>query len=576
MLPNFLDVIKKNKHNKKSQNLELHVLSDVIFQPFNLSINYFLNNFNLFAKFKIGNYDQVFFEANQLKNEYKLVYIHTSVLKYITKISFSNTKNIDNKFKESLKFFEKNLTDLLISKNKITFIVNLFEYPPYRTLGTLSRKKGIINIIDKLNRKLIYLSQKNKNLLLNDLNYLSSQIGLENWFNYNFWAQYKQPFSEKAIVRLSASLSSIIASHFGQTKKVIITDLDNTLWGGIIGDDGIDNIQLGNSSPKGEIFSLVQASFLSHFTNGIILAVCSKNSKNNVIDIFSKETTTLKESNFSSLKINWKSKSENINEIANELNVGIDSILFVDDSKFEIDEVLNNHNKISVINHMDNPLRIANEIDFYGYFESQSTSIEDSNRNSYYSQNKKRNEALLQFTNYDNFLKSLKMESHLFINNSNDVMRLVALNNKTNQFNLTQYKITENIIKNYINDKNKIIISNDLKDKFGQNGIVSLLYGRILKQDFIIDNWVMSCRVFNRTLENQIFTYLINYLDKKGIKKIKIKFNKTEKNDYCDKFMKLLFGKSLNKNNEYQLDIHNYFLNEEKPHEESGNIRFYS
>ena len=238
------------------------------------------------------------------------------------------------------------------------------EYPPFRVRGSLSSRSGLTFRVREFNNALLKLSYELSNLIVQDLNYISSRTGLDEWFDYDSWAAFKQPFSEKGLVALSQSLASVMASAIGKTKKIIISDLDDTIWSGIVGDDGIDGILIGPNTPKGELFYIIQKYLLFIIKSGVIFSIAAKNDNQVVNDAFKKrkEDMPLNLELSSSSKINWTEKSKNIKEILLELNLLSDSAIFIDDSELECLEVETNTDGCIAISYNKSPIELIKKL----------------------------------------------------------------------------------------------------------------------------------------------------------------------------------------------------------------------
>ena len=317
-------------------------------------------------------------------------------------------------------------------------------------------------------------------------------------------------------------------------------DFDNTIWGGVVGEVGSKGIEIGNNSPIGEIFLRFQKYIYDLTKKGVVLAGCTKNEYKNAISGLRNKFNILKEEDFSIIKANWKNKAENILAISKQLNIGLDSIVFVDDSNFERELVRNQLPMVEVPNIGDEPEKYIFHIDRAKYFENVSLSKEDFSRSSYYKTNVKRESEKVRFKNYNDYLASLKMKTIFKKFKKEDINRITQLVNKTNQFNLTVKRLNLEEVINISKHSNFLTIAGNLKDKFGDNGLVTIFIGKIKKQTIDIVVWLMSCRVFNRNLEFALFDYLISQCKNKGISTIYGNYIKSKKNFIVKDFYKTL------------------------------------
>ena len=388
--------------------------------------------------------------------------------------------------------------------------------------------------INYFNSYILSQSSKYSNVTIIPTNLISNEIGLNNYYNLRNWHSYGQYKSYKSIIHLSSFISSLISNIYNISKKVLILDLDNTLWGGVFADDGINKISLGPDTNDGRAYYEFQKYLLNLKKNGVLLTICSKNSFNNIRSVFSHPYMLLKENDFVNIKTNWKNKHVNIKEICNDLNISTNDCVFIDDNKVEREIVRKYLPEISVPEIGDDASFYIDIIHNNNFFNlNKNITNEDKIRNQSYKQNIKRQKYESNFNDNDTdlFLKSLNTRIKIKKVDDFSFDRSVQLINKTNQFNLNTIRVTKNNFLNYKNSKNFFSFTCNVKDKFGEYGIVSIIYGEV-STNIIVTNWVLSCRIFNRKIENSIFIFLVNYFKKKGYPKIISKYTKSSKNDY--------------------------------------------
>jgi FkbH-like protein len=364
-----------------------------------------------------------------------------------------------------------------------------------------------------------------------------------------------------AIPELAFNISKIINSIFGKSKKCLVLDLDNTCWGGVIGDDGLDGIHIGTETAIAETFTSLQSYAKELKQRGITLAVCSKNDFKNAKEGFEHPESILCFDDFTSFKANWGPKHQNILDIAKEINIGIDSLVFIDDNPVERDIVFSQIPSVSVPNVGSDVINFIDHIDRNGYFEPISLLPDDINRNKYYEDNKKRAVEQSTFKSYDEFLVSLDMTATIKSFSSIYLDRITQLTNKTNQFNLTTNRYTAGEIENIANSDKYIKIYGKLTDKYGDNGLIAITIGRIEYKQCHIDLWLMSCRVLKRDMEFAMLDELVRQCKEKRISEIVGYYFKSAKNnmvsDLYEKFGFIL-SKANNEDTIWKLDILNY------------------
>jgi FkbH-like protein len=487
-------------------------------------------------------YEDALFRTDELvKFNPDIVYIHTTNKNISAYPDIQDSENdIKILHENELKKFHSIWSAL--SKLDCPIIQNNFDYSADRSLGNLDSSDihGRTYFINKLNNSFSEYARENKNLHINDINFLSAYIGLKEWFDRSLWYQAKYAMSMNSIPELAFNISKIINSIFGLTKKCLVLDLDNTCWGGVIGEDGIDGIIIGNETPLAESFTSFQMYINELRTRGITLAVCSKNDLVNAKEGFKHPESVLKFSDFAVFKANWIDKNFNILDIVKELNIGIDSVVFIDDNPAERELVSTQLIKIAVPNIGTNSEDFIEYIDKNGYFEPVTLIDDDINRSKYYEDNKKRTVDEASFKSYDDFLISLKMTASINVFANLYIDRITQLTNKTNQFNLTtkRYNISE--IQNISKSESFLKIYGKLSDKYGNNGLIAVIIGNIKSNKCHIDLFLMSCRILKRGMEFAMLDELIKQCRKKEINEIIGYYYKTAKNSIVSDLYKEL------------------------------------
>ena len=378
-------------------------------------------------------------------------------------------------------------------------------------------------------------AETNQNFFINDINYQSAQYGLDKWGDPFYWYMYKYAVAVPAIPNLSFQVANIIKAILGKNKKGFVLDLDNTLWGGIVGDDGVDNLTIGEETSEGQVYTDFQKYILEHKKMGIILNVNSKNEESNAIAGLRHIDSILRPEDFIVIKANWNPKSNNFKEISQELNVGADSLVFVDDNPAERAIINQELPEVSTPN-MEVPYRYIEVLDHSGFFEVINFSKDDFSKTEMYKENAKRSQLQKSFTNYDDYLKSLNMEAEIGGFTSIYMARIAQLTNKSNQFNLTTKRYTQAEIEETAQDQLHITLYGKLEDKFGDNGVVSVVIGKQNKNRLDIDLWIMSCRVLKRDMEYAMMDSLVEQCKKRGIEEIYGYYYPTAKNGMVKDF----------------------------------------
>lgn len=468
-----------------------------------------------------------------------VIYVHTS------HVNISNFPKVSDSEEDVKRLIEDELRHFTsvwehLDTYNCAIVQNNFDYTYDRSLGNMDGYDvhGKSYVVNELNRAFRKAARERKNLYINDIHYLSAYVGLQKWFDRSLWYQAKYAMSLEAIPELAFGLSKIINAIFGQTKKCLVLDLDNTCWGGVIGDDGLDGIQIGSETAIAEAYSTFQKYASELKERGITLAVCSKNDSANAKEGFTHPDSVLKVEDFTAFKANWEPKHTNIVAIAQEINIGLDSLVFIDDNPVERDIVASQIPQVTVPDVGSEIVDFIDHIDKNGYFEPITLSLDDIQRNSYYEGNKKRAALESSFASYEDFLLSLKMQAEIEPFSSVYLERITQLTNKTNQFNLTTRRYTAAEIASIAQDSGYITLYGKLTDKYGDNGLISIVIGKVVEKELHIDLWLMSCRVLKRDMEYAMLDALVKASQNRGLLQIVGYYYKSAKNKMVSELYK--------------------------------------
>jgi FkbH-like protein len=421
-------------------------------------------------------------------------------------------------------------------------VQNNFDFPRSRPLGNLeaSESFGRIHFLQRLNAEFARYARQHSRFSINDIMYLSAQVGLEQWFDHTYWYNYHMALSPIATVAIAQNVAMIVKSLYGRARKCLVLDLDNTLWGGVIGDDGVQNVMLGRDNAVGEAFSDFQQYVKELGRRGILLAVCSKNDLENAKEGFAHPDSILRLEDFNAIKANWNPKSDNICEIAAELNIGLDSLVFVDDNPAERALVSAQLPEVAVPDIGSDVSLFAEVLEREGYFEPVKIVKDDVERSSYYNGNVQRKVQESYFQDYGEFLESLEMKAQIASFTPAYFERITQLINKSNQFNLTTRRYSAADVEAVAQSRGFITLYGRLQDRFGDNGLVSVLIGSVRGNTVEIDLWVMSCRVLKREMEFAMLDALIQECRARGISRIVGVFIPSKKNGMVAELFQLM------------------------------------
>lgn len=429
--------------------------------------------------------------------------------------------------------------ELLREKFACPIIQNNFDYLSYRLLGNLDGTdcRGRVSFVRCLNDRLAEYVRTHEGVYLNDLNWQAADFGLAKWHDEAYWCMYKYAMSKDAIPTVAFNLANIIKAIFGKNKKALALDLDNTLWGGIVGDDGPENLELGTETAVGQSYTEFQEYLRELGKTGVLLNVISKNESENAKAGLNHPQMVLKEGDFISVKANWEPKSQNLVNMARELSLLPESFVFVDDNPAER-EIIRQQVAGTAVPEIGQVENYISAVDHGGYFECIKLSGDDLKRNRMYRENAARAQLQGSFADYGAYLDSLEMKANIRPFESVYMSRIAQLTNKSNQFNLTTRRYTQEEIEQAVADDRFITRYGQLADKFGDNGVVAISIGE-MKQDVCeLILWLMSCRVLKRDMEFAMMDEMVAAAVAKGAKRIRGFYYPTAKNAMVREFYK--------------------------------------
>lgn len=566
-------ILKKKKsikkalleENTKRIKKKIAILGGSTTSDIKVILDLFLLNQGIEAEFYESEYNQyyqdaMFDNAELVEFAPDLIFFHTTNrnIKHYPVIVDSD-EAVNDKLEATYEEF-KGMWEHVLEKYHCPVIQNNMELPSYRIMGNseASDLRGRVNFINRLNEKFAEFARDHQNFYIHDINYLSATIGLDTFSDPFYWHMYKYAVAVPVIPEFAYSLSHIIKAIYGKNKKAFVLDLDNTLWGGIVGDDGPENLSIGQETSEGQAYTEFQQYIRAHKDMGILLNVSSKNEHDNAIAGLNHPDGILKPEDFILIKANWDPKSINTTLIAEELNIGKDSLVFVDDNPAEREIIMSQVPEVSVpaVSSVDKYIR---EIDKHGYFEVLHLSKDDFSRNEMYKANIQRAEIMRSFADYSDYLRSLEMKAVIKPFEPVYMSRIAQLTNKSNQFNLTTKRFSQSEIEETAADSNYVTFYGKLEDKFGDNGVVTVAIGKLDGDICHMDLWLMSCRVLKRDMELALLDTVVHTCKDRGINKIVGYYYPTAKNAMVKEFYGGLGFEKVkedeNGNTEWVLDI---------------------
>jgi FkbH-like protein len=435
------------------------------------------------------------------------------------------------------------ITSILVGIRKQTDAMILwhgFELPVYSALGILDNNQscdGQQALISSLNDYLRTSLRNQENAYFVDLNLCLVRLGFNRFYDPRYWHIGRAPFTREALQEIAIEDFKFIRALKGKSKKCLVLDCDNILWGGIVGEDGLSGIKLGKTYPGSAYYEL-QQEILNLYNRGIILALCSKNNEEDVWEVFQKHPDmVLKEEHITAAQINWRDKATNLKQIALDLNIGLDSLVFIDDSEFEVNLIREVLPEVDVIHVPQNKGVVYRDIlASCGLFDALTLSTEDRKRGTMYKAEANRKKLRAQATTMKTYYKSLEMVLLLRFADEFSIPRIAQLTQKTNQFNLTTRRYSEGDIKKFANSDESDVIYVRLKDKFGDSGIVGVCIIKYKDKKAIFDTFLLSCRVLGRGVEDAFVTQALELAKKRGCKIAIGEYYATRKNSQVKDF----------------------------------------
>ena len=543
----YLNESKKIKREIHQKKIRISFLGSFTLNGFDETIKVQCNEEKINCVTYIGPYNQFNQEIlNEDSNWYKfnsditfLIIDNRTILEEVFYFPYKYSE-YDRKQIVEDKFIElKTLIERVIENTKSKLILTNFVIPTYSPFGIFESKTefGLKDMILELNKKLKNLCKDFDSVYLYDFNSFVTKIGENNVLNNQkmFFGDIKISFD--SIPYLINDLMGFVKPVLGLNKKCIVLDLDNTLWGGIIGEDGIEGIKLG-LDPAGRPFIEFQKMIKALVKRGIILAINSKNNFEDAIKVIKEHPyMVLKEDDFACLKINWNDKIANMKDIANELNIGLDSMVFFDDDPSNRELIRMSIPEIKVIELPKDPSEYPTILQELNDFNVLKVTEDDFKRSKMYKQERERRHLESKTENLSDYLRKLEIKVEIHRANQFLIPRIAQLTLKTNQFNLTTKRYQEEEIKKISTDEKMLVGCSEVRDKFGDSGITNVFIIKKDNDEWILDTFLLSCRIMGKGIEEGILGKILEMAKKENIKRIRAKFIPTQKNRPSKNFL---------------------------------------
>ena len=535
----YSEILKLNKKlgsNFKSNSYNITVLSNIIVSQNKEFLEYSLRTEGINANVVLGDYDNIVQDSHKYK-ESNAIIIFWEHCNIIDGLQYKIELYEEGQFSELLEKTKSEI-DLVLKNLEKTSLVLINKFTSLCFSHYKIRKNKLDELESQLNH---HLEEKiSANVRLVDIEKVIASVGVSNSLDMRFYYSSKALYTIDFFKAYAEYVNPFIMSANGKAKKALIFDCDNTLWKGILGEDGFDNIEMSTHTKDGNIFAEIQSMALAINKQGILIGLCSKNNPGDVDEVIkSHPDMQLRDEHITINKSNWSNKVSNLKEIAQELNIGLDSLVFIDDSTFEINLIRDQLPEITVLKVPERlyayPKMLRENL---GLFYNLSLTVEDQNKIKMYKQQVKRESIKTNFNDIEDYLSSLGLTMTIFENDESIIPRMSQMTQKTNQFNLTTKRYTEVDIQNFIKDSNSNVYAFSLSDNFGKNGITGLSIITVdnKSKSANIDSLLMSCRIIGRNVEYAFIDFIVNIMKERSMLVINAKYIKTRKNEQVKEF----------------------------------------
>ena len=532
----YTEIIRRNREFRRTAagaKYRVLVLSNIVVLYFKEVLEYALAEGGVNAEVILGGYDAILQESPQAAT-HDTVIVFWELANLVEGLQYRADLMAEEKLDE-LFTQAASQVDLALGNLAAASLVlfNRFTDAAFASYGL--RPSSSAQLAARLNRHLE--SRAQSTLILVDLERILIQVGLRDALSLREYYSSKSLYSVAFFKTYAQQVRPSILAACGKSKKVLIFDCDNTLWDGILGEDGIEGIAMSARDARGAAFEEVQFIAKSLARRGVILGLCSKNNDADVVEVERHHPDFhLRDGELVVRRVNWGNKADNLREIAAELNVGLDSLVFVDDSAFEVDLVRGELPEVTVFRVPEN--RHAYPAEFRKLarlFFNLSETAEDLRKSAMYREQRSRNALQREFTDLDGYLRELRLAIEISVNDRALVPRAAQMTQKTNQFNLTTRRYTEQDISQFI-DKGDLVVCMAVKDRFGDSGVTGLAIVRLDGAEATIDTLLMSCRILGRNLEFVFVGSLLSLLLARGVERVGASFVPTRKNHQVTDF----------------------------------------
>jgi FkbH-like protein len=540
------DILNKTKIDHLPR-LNISILRNVVVESIVPYLKFLAYRMGFAAEIRMGDYDNIVQESLGIKvNTIEQKTDCVLLFMKLENLSWNLARNYSalgaEEVQKEVRSIQNNIANILSGIRKQTAGIILwhgFEIPLYPGLGIWDSQipAGQLGTIAELNNIVRTTLRDTPNAYYVDLNLCLARLGGNIFYDDRFWHIGRAPYSREALCEIASEDFKFIRSLKGKSKKCLVLDCDNVLWGGIIGEDGLPGIKLGKTYPGSSYYEF-QQEVMNLYNRGILIALCSKNNAEEVWEVFrTHPDMVLKEKHIAAAEINWADKATNLKKIAAKLNIGLESLVFADDSEFEVNLVRGAIPEVEVLHlSKDKPVEFRNILASCGLFDTLTVSMEDRARGAMYQAEEQRKQIKAQIPDLETYLKSLEMIVEMKAADDFTLPRIAQLTQKTNQFNLTTKRYSEADIKKYMKAKEVDVFSLRLTDKLGDSGLVGVCILQYIEQKAVIDTLLLSCRVLGRGIEDVFIMQALKLAKQRGCESIIGEYYPTTKNAQVKEF----------------------------------------
>ena len=539
-LAEIQDILNKAKIDHLP-NLNISILRSVMVESLTPYLQYLAYDMGFAAEIRMGDYDNIVQEslgvnAGILRKETDCVFIFMRLENLSWDLARSFSALTAEQVQNEVTRIQETITNILAGIRKQTDGMILWhglEIPLYPGLGIWDSQisAGQVGVISALNDFMQTALRSVPNAYYVDLNLCLARVGGKAFYDERYWHLGRAPYSREALCEIASEDFKFIRSLKGKSKKCLVLDCDNVLWGGIIGEDGLSGIRLGKTYPGSPYYEF-QQEVMNLYNRGILIALCSKNNTEDVWEVFRNHPDmVLKEKHIAAAEINWEDKATNLRRIAANLNIGLESLVFVDDSEFEVNLVRGAIPEMTALHFpKDKTVEYRNMLASCSLFDTLTISAEDRERGVMYKAEAQRKQLQSQAVDLETYLKSLEMVVEVKFADDFALPRIAQLTQKTNQFNLTTRRYSEADIKKFMEDKDVDVLSLRVMDRFGNSGIVGACVLKYTERKAVFDTLLLSCRVLGRGVEDILVIQALKVAKQRGCEVVIGEYYPTAKN----------------------------------------------